>query len=415
MTVENLDLLIVSDLHAHLGDPNLSNSPSFLSVNSLYGDLNPLTKIPELLQDENLSVDWILSPGDLGDKADPSAQKFAWDELNQLKVRVGAQHLIGTAGNHDLDSRRTSPDFDLKGSLQLLHPSFPIDLQCFQLNDGVYGDRYWSRNFVVVPFVEADCTLLIINSCAFHGYASPTEEDKDKLKSSNEHTHGKISSLTLDAISNALKTISTRLNIILVHHHPIKLPFVDDGNSLMVGGAELVDALKRTEKQWLIIHGHQHIPHLTYADSHPFSPVIFSSGSVSARTAPIRGTHPRNQIHHVSIPLSELEAGGGDILGRVTSWSWINTSGWQRARSDAGIPYHSGFGYKFDAKQIRDDIVLMVKGDDLLSWKAVSTKFPKLDFLVPEDLKALLSMIEVKGVAIEKNEFGIPSFLELKK
>jgi hypothetical protein len=262
MIYNKLDLLVVSDLHAHMGDPTQSSSPSFLSTNSLYGDLNPITKIPELLKSENLAVDWVVSPGDLGDRAEPTAQKFAWDELERLRNKLGAKHLIATAGNHDLDSRRTSPDFDLKGSLQLLDPSFPIDLKCFEVGDGVYGDRYWSRNFAVIPFPDIDCTLLIINSCAFHGYTSPLNLKPGDEKPPDEHTRGKISSLTREAILKSVQNLTTRLNIVLVHHHPIKLPFVDDGNSLMIGGAELIDALKNTQKQWLIIHGHQHVPHL---------------------------------------------------------------------------------------------------------------------------------------------------------
>jgi 3',5'-cyclic AMP phosphodiesterase CpdA len=410
MKNDKLDILVISDLHAHSGDPNLSASPSFLSTNSLYADLNPIAKIPDLLRSEDLFVDWIVTPGDLGDKADPSAQKFAWEELNRLKLSLEATHLIATAGNHDLDSRRAFPEFDLKGALQSLSPSFPIEMNCFMPNDGVFGDRYWSRNFVVIPFPDFDCTVLIINSCAFHGYASASDG-----RPPDEHTRGKLSALTREAVFEAIKRDKTRLNILLVHHHPVKLPYIEDGNSIMIGGGELIDTLKMTKRQWLILHGHQHVPYLTYADSDPFAPVVLSAGSVSARTFPLKGTHPRNQVHHISIPLSEMEAGGVDLFGRVTSWSWINTGGWQRAQLDAGIPYHSGFGYRFDAKQTRDEIVTMAKSTNLLDWRTVSQQIPKLDFVVPNHLQSLLSMIEDKGVAIERGQFGIPLRLEFKQ
>lgn len=409
MKYDCLDLLIVSDLHAHSGDPNLGNAPSFLSTNALYSDLNPIAKIPDLLKQEGLAADWIISPGDLGDKAVPEAQKFAWDQLSNLATEMKAKHLIGTTGNHDLDSRRAYPEFDPKGALQLLTPAFPLQMDCFASNDGVYADRFWSRNFVVVPFSDFDCTLVIVNSCAFHGYSAGPGD-----KASDEHTRGKLSSLTREAIYEAIKNVGTRLNIVLVHHHPIKLPFVEDGNSLMIGGTELIEALKLTERQWLIVHGHQHVPHLTYSDSDPFAPVVLSSGSVAARTFAMRGTHPRNQIHHISIPLSKMEGGGAELFGRVLTWSWINTSGWQRAHPDAGIPYQSGFGYRFDVTKMRDDIVQMVKTTNLLDWKAVVAQYPKLSFVVPKHLSNLLSMIEKKNVAIEYGAFGIPLRLESK-
>src|SRR4051794_20180505 len=125
---DSLQFLVVSDLHAHAGDPSNSNSPSLISSNSLYQSLNPIRAIPALLTKEGLSADWVVSPGDLGDRAEPVAQQFAWNELVWLRDTVSADLLIGTAGNHDLDSRRTFKDYDLKGTLQLLHPKFPIDL-----------------------------------------------------------------------------------------------------------------------------------------------------------------------------------------------------------------------------------------------------------------------------------------------
>ena len=199
---DKLDFLIVSDLHAHAGDPAHSSSPSLISTNSLYQGLNPIRAIPSLLKKESLSADWIVSPGDLGDRAEPGAQRFAWTELAWLRDKIAAELLIGTAGNHDLDSRRVFPDYDLKGTLQLLDPSFPIDLSCFENGDGVFGDRYWSRNFVVVPFLAYDCTLVIVNSCAFHGYTS--EET-----SVAEHTRGKLSAVTRDAIVKAVNNGNT--------------------------------------------------------------------------------------------------------------------------------------------------------------------------------------------------------------
>jgi hypothetical protein len=166
MTKERLDILVVSDLHAHSGDPRRGDAPSYYSTNSLYSapDLNPLTGIATLLSKSGVTVDWITCPGDLGDKADPVAQRIAWEQLEQLRISLGATHLVGAAGNHDVDSRRLLSEFDPKSALQLLVPTFPIDVACFQANDRVYADRYWSNNFVLVPFPKIDCSLLLINS-----------------------------------------------------------------------------------------------------------------------------------------------------------------------------------------------------------------------------------------------------------
>lgn len=404
---DKLEFLVVSDLHAHGGDPSHSNSPSLISSNALFQALNPLNSIPSLLQKEGLSVDWIVSPGDLGDKAQPDAQRFAWNELERLRGELSAELLIGTAGNHDLDSRRVFPDFDLKGTLQLLNPTFPIDLSCYKEGDGVFCDRYWSRNFVVVPFTDYDCTMVIVNSCAFHGYAS--EE-----AATAEYTRGNLSALTREAIVKSVAACATRLNLLLVHHHPIKLPFVPDGNSVMVGGTELISALKSTKRQWLVVHGHQHYPNLTYSDADTFAPVVLSAGSVAARTFPVLGTHPRNQIHHVSIPLAKMDASGSDLFGEVRTWSWIQALGWQQAAADAGIPYKSGFGHRFDVRQVRDRIVAIAKSQDLVDWSRILDEYPNLDYLVPEHLQSLLHFVEQAGVRIEKDQYGLPRKLEYR-
>src|ERR1022692_1873708 len=151
-------LLVISDLHAHSGDPSGGDAPSNYSTNNLYGapTINPMVDIATLVKDAGLSVDWIVCPGDLGDKADPNAQNAAWAQLEKIRIAVGADLLLGTAGNHDIDSRRTLPEFDPKSALQLLHPKFPTNVFCFEAGDGVHSDRFWSRNFVVMPFPDFD-------------------------------------------------------------------------------------------------------------------------------------------------------------------------------------------------------------------------------------------------------------------
>lgn len=410
MTKNSLDILVISDLHAHSGDPNKGNAPSIYSTNSSYSspDVNPLAGISALIKKSQLNVDWILCPGDLSDKAELSAQKAAWEHLEKIRSEIGASHLIGTAGNHDIDSRRLLADFDPKGALQTLAPVFPIKEKCYEPDDRVYADRFWSNNFVIVPFQKYDCSLVILNSCAFHGYSS------DAKKAPNEHLRGKLSPLTLSAIKIAIEKLTTRINILLVHHHPIKLPYVEEGNSVMVGGDKLLDVLKSTGKQWLLIHGHEHVPHIMYADASTFSPVILSSGSVAAKTWRVKGGQARNQIHHISIDLDNTEASGAQLLGQMISWTWAYENGWQAARGIGIIPHKCGFGYRFDPLGIRDWIAEEAKkqAPSLLLWENVIAAHPKLPFITPSDKEDLIKLVRSKGIKVECDDFDIPSKLE---
>ena len=334
MSPKTLRFLVVSDLHAHANDPKVG--ASYCSTDATFSDStdNPLTGVADLLSQAGASPDWIVCPGDLGDRADAVAQKHAWEELERIRVAVGASALIGAVGNHDVDSHRKRVDHDPKGTLQRLSPEFPVRMSRYEEGDHVYVDRHWSRNYVTIQFPEFDCRLLLINSCGFHGFAS------EEGKSADEHLHGRLSPMTLASIRNEIETRRARLNIVLVHHHPRPNPWIEDGGSVMLGGEKLIEALKSTEQQWIVVHGHQHVPHLAYADASPFAPVVLSSASVAAKTYPVKGGYPRNQIHMVEVPVERLDPSGEEVLGTVTSWSWAAQLGWLPAQS--GLPPRGG-------------------------------------------------------------------------
>jgi hypothetical protein len=231
----------------------------------------------------------------------------------------------------------------------------------------------------------------------------------------NEHLHGKLSPLTLAAIKRKLTARRVRLNIVLVHHHPRKHPWIDDSGSVMAGGDKLIEMLKETEQQWLIVHGHQHVPHLSYADPAPYSPIILSSASVAAKTYPVRGEYPRNQIHLVDIPVSRLDAGGEQLLGTVMSWSWAAQLGWQEAGRSMGLPYRTGFGHRPDLIALRDAVVNAISGTThrSLPWSKLVEIDPKIAFMVPDDHEGLLSHLKRKGVRITFNSFYEPVQLEI--
>lgn len=401
---------MVSDLHAHASDPSPSTSPSHFSTNSLYSTAgqNPLADLANVIQADGLSTDWVVSPGDLGDRAEPTAQAHAWLALEKVRSALGAANLIATAGNHDLDSRRSFPDFDPKATLQALRPFFPASIDSSSVENELYSDRYWARNFVTIPFDEHDCLLLIINSCAFHGYASEVNSPP------NEHLRGRISALTVDAIRKVISEDQHRLKIALVHHHLKQLPWIQDGNSVMLGADKLIELFKQTAQQWLIIHGHQHVPHISYADASTFAPIILSSASVAAKTYSVRGTTARNQMHHITIDASLIDKTGANIKGQIRSWNWIPSLGWRPATAEGGLPFKSGFGLRSDMVALRNtvsSVAKMHKGN-LTRWDDIRSLQPDIDYLTPEHLSELVTLLEKDGVIVEKDTSGIPRNLE---
>jgi metallophosphoesterase superfamily enzyme len=95
----------------HQGRPNDGSSPSYLSCRPEYLSLkqNPIEDAVSVIKKLGGAIDWLVCPGDLADKCDIVAQSAAWAQLEQLKRRLHARRLIGTVGNHDVDSRRADP------------------------------------------------------------------------------------------------------------------------------------------------------------------------------------------------------------------------------------------------------------------------------------------------------------------
>ena len=210
-----LKILVVSDLHAftppnHNTGKTIDDPPSFLVNTEVESKKqpNPIELIPDLLKAEGLDVDWILCPGDIADRADPDAQAFAWRHLVNLKKSTKARLLLGTVGNHDVDSRLQFSEFDPKGHLQALSPPFP------GIN-GAAANRYWARNFHIQQ--EGTVRLLNLNSAAYHGFSSRYQQTKP------EYLQGRVSERTIEAIRKELSTAkSFDHNILFTHHHPFQ-------------------------------------------------------------------------------------------------------------------------------------------------------------------------------------------------
>ncbi|PBB97757.1 metallophosphoesterase [Mesorhizobium sp. WSM3862] len=258
--------LIISDTHAFAPSPS-AGKPSLLEV-SHTARTNMIREIAKVLEDDGVCPDWIVCPGDLGDKASPEGQAFVWAELNALKQKVGARFLIGAAGNHDLDSRFVNSAFDPLANIKALKPPFPgiTDVDC---------DKYWSRHYSV--YDNEICRIVNINSSAFHGYGKETGTPK-------EFEHGRVSEATINNIVEEVKSKEYPVNILITHHHIVSNEHIyADEYSEMRGGSRLMHRLTdATKSSWIVIHGHLHYPELDYGRGSALAPVVLSAGSASA-------------------------------------------------------------------------------------------------------------------------------------
>lgn len=387
-----LRFVVLSDLHAHQQDIDDASAPSRLSLLPRHQDkaVNPVAAFPEVMTSTKFEPHLIVCPGDLGDKNNSVAQQYAWKELEKLKTRLRANRLIGVVGNHDLDSRRTDASQLPNSNLKSLSPTFP-------LSSKAKSNKYWSDGFVFYEY--ADACFLLVNSCAFHGIATNA--------STGEHMHGKISKDAIQSIRSQIRSKCKSVNVMVVHHHIRQHPWLPNENSHIENGPELLDVLTASGHQWLVLHGHAHMPHLGYATANALSPIIFSAGSVSATLWDVPNHLPRNQAYAVEL----FPSPGNGLKGRVRTWDWAPYIGWTPAAVTSGLPHECGFGQRPDLSQILAsmDAAFAKHGSQYLDWDAVKEEVEALTFLTPDDRETTFAALKDQGVKVHFDKGGNPS------
>lgn len=387
-----LRIAVLSDLHVFEGSSDSPKAPSYIGTHDPQNvpEKHPFAGLWSLIDRERLTADLVVCPGDMTDRANPGSLQFAWGQLQILKERLGASHLLVTNGNHDLDSRFAHSDFDAKGALQALVPMFPGlgEAEC---------DRYWARNFVVTE--AAGARVVLLNSAAFHGYG------KDQAA---EFERGRISEATLLALRNALQGPSGPVNILVCHHHPMRFNAIDEKDySEMLGGDGLLSLLGSGEfGQWLVIHGHKHFPALTYAPGTVGSPVILSAGSFSVALHQRLAHRASNQFYLVELATEDYDVLSLDIAGTVRAWDWINMVGWQAAGPRSGLPHRSGFGWRESITGLSLGIADHTPATgEVITREALYAAMPRLKYVLPDDLQTALRRLEaVHGIATTVND-----------
>jgi hypothetical protein len=390
-------ILILSDLHMHGGNPMSPQARSYLSSDDQFGapEHNPLSGIETVLKSENLSIDWLVCAGDVADQGNRDALRKGWMALTTLKSRLRAR-LISTVGNHDLDSRRAEPNEKPNSVLRTLTPLFPVQAQQQCTN-------YWADDIAVVDDKSNSTRVIIVNSCAFHGLSTSLTVE--------EYRHGRVTRDSLRKLRNIVRSTQHKKNILLVHHHLRPHPEIGADISVAVDGALLLDLLATSNKQWLVIHGHEHLSYLGYEGATTCPPIILSAGSVaSTELRHVSRRLTTNQMYYIDLPNDVNNGTDPALYGEVRAWDWFPLTGWQPAHKDAGIRYYCGFGSRGNLASIADEIEGMVISTTagFLPWRDAWTTARSLKFLIPSDQDNLFALLSQRKIRVAFGSEGAP-------
>ena len=293
--------------------------------------------------------------------------------MNDVGKWLRSRLVIGTAGNHDLDSRYVGNSYDPREYLKSLEPRFPVR------NVNAYN-QYWAHHFTFIR--KPTYRLLILNSCAYHGGA---ESEKD---------HGRISEETLALVRDELEAdrSTASANLLLCHHHPQQHQELKLGDyDVMKNGQLLLELLgSGNYGNWLIIHSHKHHPKLCYAAGGAASPVIFSAGSLSVDIQHELQGSARNQFYMIRIPKA---IGPIPLAGTIKGLGLVVRRGMDPAGPSSGLPSRSGFGCRVNPHALAARIAAVIGTQRLMLWESVEEAIKELQFVIPKDITAIKKIL----------------------
>lgn len=390
MTDRVIRMAVVSDLHARAGRSETTSERTWVQSGEPNPANNPLAGLCQLIESQELEADVLLCPGDLCDQVEWGALEYVWEKLDEVARVLGAERVIATAGNHDIDSRgRHAPD-PIAHGLRELDPPFPARGE--EEAQGYWEDR--------ISLISGDgWQVLSLNSTMMRLLD----------QAAGERDHGEISSETLERLKNVLEGRLESVNVLMCHHHPLPSRHHNpEDSSQMDNGDRLVRLLDELGGPWFVVHGHKHDPDLDYLGGTAGAPVRLACGSLGAMLRGRHSTQARNQFHLVEFPVGHCERIHLSLGGQVRSWTWRAMTGWARALAGDGLPANAGFGHRVDGPSLASELIEGARDDGLptLERASLSTRVPKLEFMLPKDLKRLMDALEAGGCHVQLDRHG---------
>lgn len=384
-----LRIAIISDLHCR--HSKYKTESETVNNTYLFSDRmrspikqHPAQALISKIKELNIKADMVLCPGDITDKTDPQGLITGWSFLEEIKDALGAECLIASLGNHDVDSRQIHNTYDSFNMPTRLKSNFPF------INE-IAKYKYYSKKYC---FIEVDDTL-IFNYNSVHSHTNKV----DCLTSL-------ISDDILENIEEELKTYSTKnfkFKIALTHHHPTKhanigIEYKD--SDVIEKGDKLLELLDKYDFQ-IFIHGHKHIPRLMYYNSLP----VLSSGSFSSLMN-IKDTGDKNMIHFITL-YSEQKT------GEIKTFEFTNGLGWSGDFNSSKFPSDTGFGNRSSIQDIISKIKTYFDSEnkDFIKFNKVINDLPELKYLIPVDFEKLRTQIKKSSLIFYPDNQSIPDQL----
>lgn len=377
-----LACLVISDLHTTVGGRH--EDDSYLSYHD--GKCDFASELVGYLKELGKSSDVLICPGDIANRAEKESFESGWILVNQIRKELSIPTLLSVPGNHDHDSRPGN-SIDPKTYMQFMTPGFPTS--GFDSNT-----HFWAWNWF--PMVSSDFNAILLNTSAYHG-----------LKDEHLH-HGRILPEIRNQILSRVQEESfpkRDLNILVCHHHPVKLPAVAGvpDAEMIHGGDDFINELIQANKgPWLVVHGHRHLPMVWYAGAESVEfPVVFSAGTLSAKLSGPIADQTSNQLYFVEVDLDESRRLGRPV-GTFETHEYTFGRGWSLSKSE-NLPPFGGFGGEMTPSAAVSFVENILGSDPIVDEVGRQKIELAIKNLSPKDLVRLEVMLKEKRIHVNRS------------
>lgn len=383
-----ISIAIISDLHCQKYVDGSLRTKLHTKLLDNPPNKHPVQALKSIIRSESKKVDYFFVLGDVANKADQEGFVFGVKLINELYDILGADKLIYTIGNHDIDrlkKNNADPLFMLRNTnnypFRFKDPSLIADL----------NKKFWSDDFCII---EDEYSLIFTLNTSKLTNAKGLSSIDDSIISK------------IDAELSLCKSVK-KIKIALCHHHPIQHSDLDDfftSQDLIDRGDRLMRILQKNNFD-LFIHGHKHNARLKYDSDIP----VFCSGSFSSLENTEYFSVP-NMAHFIEIYKNKSD---GNFRGIIETWAYNITDGWKKSKDpNIYFPTYTGFGLNIDLKDIVKKIYLQFKSkiDDYkdVSFNEIQTYFPDMVFFSPnqQELFSNLLLDDYSITILQDNHTG---------
>lgn len=384
MSKEFLNILVISDLHCKHGSYNHGEKNTFLLSDKFRFPAmqHPVQALIELINSkkEEFMADILICPGDIAEKIDYQGLITGWSFLEEIKLKIGANLLIATVGNHDVNTHKVYQDEVFFG-VKSLSNSYPF-------NDEAEVKEFWSRNFSLIQKQN----ILVLNFNSVWNFV-PSAPNLPKINQTD-----------IDNIQKRLEMVKPKnfaFKIAMCHHHPIHYSNVDNirDTDWIDRGDELIKLLESFNFQ-IFIHGHKHDPRLTYSSNNL---PLFCAGSFSSLMN-IIDLGARNVFHLIKLNKNERK-------GTIKTYEYSKIKGWI-TQLDTYFPSFTGFGYTDPEKLVKLCAEWFnSRGKDIITFYELEIEFPDINHLNPDNQKEFNELLKKYNIILQPELPNKPKYI----